>query len=206
MFRNSLPGRPGRVLFVSAALAALVATVGMLSGRDEASAPIATPTTAPRPQAPPPRRTDAELRQLREELDALTDDHDALAETVQELDKAPAEADAPPVDPVAAGIAAAEAQLHILKGRFDLEPADPEWSGDAESALHSRFAEAAPEGTTLSAAECRADMCRLQFEFAGADTREAGMRDIPFLLPWSGEAFFSVDPDTGLSATIYVAR
>lgn len=169
------------------------------SGETATSLPGHARTSTPTPGS--------DIRKLRDELNALAKSHEVLAEAVDDLnEQGGVNEEPPPPDPVAAGAAAAEAQVQTLNERFNRQEADPIWADEAESALHRRFTEDEVPGITLSEADCRADMCRLRIDFDAPGAREAGMRNIPFLLPWQGEAFFAIEPETGLSATIYYAR
>ena len=89
----------------------------------------------------------------------------------------------------------------VFVEQFQFEPVDSGWGAVAELSLRSAFAE--PNGLSLTSAECRSTVCKIQVQFDDAASMNENTPFLPMMIPWAGESFLQTE---ATSTTLYVAR
>lgn len=113
-----------------------------------------------------------------------------------------------PEDPVALQQAVAtrdQAQMELLRTRFEQEPRDAKWSDQATGKLEDVYKGELFKGMEVARADCRSSLCRVDVRIASPETGHVALRLLGLKAPWSAPNFVSINTETG-QGIFYLAR
>lgn len=165
-----------------------------------------------RPRAtPPPEGTETRLDQLEGLVRDVAREQRQLAAVIARLAEDEAQAGPqqdPPLGPAERAALADRQSLDqaSLVSETHLEEAvDPGWAPQAQQSVHAMFANEALEGFTLTSADCRASMCRIEMGVEEAIAGPEAFRKLQQNTPWNGAGFVEITLDPP-GAVLYLAR
>ncbi|HEX7037800.1 MAG TPA: hypothetical protein VF210_18665 [Pseudomonadales bacterium] len=85
------------------------------------------------------------------------------------------------------------------------EAVDPDWAPEAQESVYAMFADEALEGFTLTSADCRASLCRIEMGLDEAIPGPEAFRKLQQNTPWDGAGFVEITMDPP-GAVLYLAR
>jgi hypothetical protein len=94
------------------------------------------------------------------------------------------------------------AQQRLFDEAHENERPDRDWAVDAEAAIEKTYARSDFKDLKLSA-DCRATLCRVDFEYSDSDSSSAALQSLTFNHPWAGQRFTRVNQETRRGASFF---
>lgn len=94
--------------------------------------------------------------------------------------------------------------IQEFENTVSTEEKDPDWSLQAQSQLEQMLQKEELKGFSLTSAECKSSMCRLEVRADPNAPAENTLRYLNLSLPWSGQSFSQIKNDG--TTIMYLAR